>query len=72
MTATYATRQQAAAAVHELHDAGHAATLYGSGGTFAAIDLDGPVVDATDVLLELGLDLETAEDVALRLVARGY
>ena len=73
MNETITTNQaQAIKAVYALHDAGHAATLHSHDGRWIALDLDAPVVDVVDALDELGLDANDAEDVAHRLVARGY
>lgn len=66
------SRPEAVAEVRALHDLGHAATLYTHDGRSIALDLDASAGDVVDDLLDLGLDLERAEDEALRLIARGY
>lgn len=69
-------RDAAVAAVHALHNAGRAATLYSFvghyGPGYVALDLDAPVVDVVDALSELGLADDRAQDEGLRLVARGF
>jgi hypothetical protein len=65
---------EAVAAVWALHDKGRAATLVSNDRLtrWAAVDLDGPIVDVTDTLFELGWDTVRAEDEAMRLVGRGF
>lgn len=63
---------EAIADVRALHADGAAATLVSHAGRYLALDLDAPIVDVTDALLDLGLDLHAAEDAAHRYVARGY
>lgn len=65
-------RDHAAAAVETLTAAGRHATLWRHAGRYVAIDLDGPFVEIVDLLLEIGLECEAAEDVAWHLVNRDH
>lgn len=67
-----AAQAEAVAAVRELQARGHAATAVRRAGRWAVLDLDGPATDVVDALLEIGFDLEEAEDIAARRLARGY
>jgi len=70
---TITTDQAAAvAAVHHLHDQGHAATLVSDEQQtrWAAVNLDNPTT-VVDALVKLGHGVH-AEEEAARLVRRGY
>ena len=67
------TREEGVKAVYALHDQGNAAKLVGpfDNGRFLALDLDAPVTDITDALVDAGMSATEAQDAALRYVKQG-